>query len=60
VLTRGGIFLTQQVGGDYDDFYDALGLSGPAKPARVWDLRLAEKQVEAAGLTVVDSAESRS
>jgi SAM-dependent methyltransferase len=57
VLTRGGIFLTQQLGGSYDDFYDALGLSWPAKSGRVWDRRLAKEQLEAAGLTVIDSAE---
>jgi SAM-dependent methyltransferase len=56
VLTPGGIFLTQQVGGSYDDFYDALGLSR-VKAARQWDLRLAKDQLDAAGLRVVESAE---
>jgi SAM-dependent methyltransferase len=57
VLTDGGVFLTEQVGGSYDDFYDALGLPRPAAPSRRWDLRLAEEQLAAAGLRVADSAE---
>jgi hypothetical protein len=38
------------LGGNYDDFYDALALIRPAKPARVWDLSLATEQLDAAGL----------
>ena len=57
VLTRGGTFLTQQVGGDYDGFSDALGLTRPANTGHQWNLRLAEEQVAAAGLRLVDSAE---
>jgi hypothetical protein len=57
VLTPGGIFLTQQVGGNYDDFYDALELNRPAKPARLWNLRLADEQLGAAGLSILDSGE---
>ena len=50
--------LTQQVGGNYDDFYDALGLPRPTKRARRWELRLAEEQLETVGLSVVDSGEA--
>ena len=57
VLADGGVFLTEQVGGSYDDFYDALGLPRPAAPSQRWDLRLAEEQLAAAGLRVVDSGE---
>jgi len=57
VLTRGGTFLTQQVGGSYDDFSDALGLSRPAKAGPQWNLPLAEEQVVRAGLRLLDSGE---
>ena len=57
VLRTDGIFLTQQVGGRYGDFYDTLGLVRPAVSQRSWDLRLAVQQVDAAGLRVVDSGE---
>jgi SAM-dependent methyltransferase len=57
VLVVGGYFVTQQVGGDYDDFYRLLGLPLPARPVREWTLALATVQVEAAGLRVVGSAE---
>lgn len=55
VLTRGGTFLTQQVGGRYDDFYGALGLDRPAPRPRRWNLSLARAQLAAAGLDVVES-----
>jgi len=54
VLIPGGVFVTQQIGGDYGDFYDALELPRPQR--RVLDLRLARAQVEAAGLRVLDGA----
>jgi SAM-dependent methyltransferase len=57
VLTPGGIFLTQQVGGSYDDFYDVLALPRPQNPARSWDLTLAEEQLRKAGLRVLESGE---
>ena len=57
VLAREGVFLTQQVGGDYEDFHAALGLPPPEPAARRWDLRLAEAQLAAAGLRVVRSGE---
>ena len=57
VLRPGGTFLTQQVGGDYGDFYEALELPRPAAPERRWNLDLAAEQLEAAGLRVIDSAE---
>ena len=57
VLDFDGAFLTQQVGGAYDDFYSALDLPPPPPPARSWDLGLAEQQLTRAGLQVVDSGE---
>lgn len=56
VLVPGGVFLTQQTGGDYGEFYDALELPRPARRDRSWGLDLARQQLEAAGLRVVDSA----
>ena len=56
VLRRGGTFLTQQVGGDYGDFYDALGLPRP-RITRRWTLALASQQLAGCGLDVVDGAE---
>jgi SAM-dependent methyltransferase len=55
VLRPGGAFLTQQVGGDYRDFYEALGLEPPVV-ARRWDLGLAGRQLHAAGLEVEECA----
>jgi SAM-dependent methyltransferase len=57
VLVPGGIFLTEQVGGDYNDFYDMLALSRPEQSARLWGLRLAEEQLVAVGLRIIDSGE---
>ena len=57
VLVAEGCFVTQQVGGDYRDFYRLLGLPLPAPPARKWNLALAIAQVEGAGLQVAASAE---
>jgi SAM-dependent methyltransferase len=59
VLAPGGAFLTQQTGGDYGEFHDALGLPHPSRPERAWDLRLATSQVEAAGLRVEAGGEAR-
>jgi SAM-dependent methyltransferase len=56
VLVPGGVFLTQQTGGDYGELYDALELPRPGRPRRSWDLDLAREQLGAAGLRVVDSA----
>jgi len=58
VLVPDGIFLTQQVGGDYRDFYDALELPRPPVPQRRWNLSLAEEQLAGAGLRLVDSGEA--
>jgi hypothetical protein len=58
VLTSGGTFLTQQVGGRYDDFYDVLGTARPPPPAREWNLDLAAEQLGAAGLHVQESGEA--
>jgi SAM-dependent methyltransferase len=55
ILRTGGTFLTQQVGGDYPDFYEALGLEPPVV-ARRWDLDLAGRQLNSAGLEVVECA----
>jgi len=55
VLHPGGVFLTQQVGADYREFHDALGL--PAPPASGWNLKLAISQLEGAGLEIRDSGE---
>jgi SAM-dependent methyltransferase len=57
VLVPGGTFLTQQVGGSYDDFYDALELPRPGRSGPDWDLALALRQLDAAGMRLIDSAE---
>ncbi len=51
VLGPGGIFLTQQLGGDPNGFRAALGL--PSVERRVFDLQLAGEQLETAGLHVL-------
>ncbi len=56
VLAPGGSFITQQTGGNYDQFYDALGLTRPSR-GREWNLALATAQVNASGIEVLDSAE---
>lgn len=56
VLASTGTFLTEQVGGDYGDFYEALGLSRP-RITRRWTLELATAQLQDAGLSVVDGAD---
>lgn len=56
VLSEGGAFLTQQVGSDYRDVYDALGLPGP-EPVPLWDSSLAVEQISAAGLRIVEARE---
>jgi SAM-dependent methyltransferase len=58
VLAPDGRFLTQQIGGDYSDFYDALGLPTPTVSTS-WDLGLALRQVETAGLEVIASGEAK-
>lgn len=55
VLASGGVFVTQQVGGDYRAFRQLVGLD-PGEPSR-WTLAFASRQLEAAGLRVVDGAE---
>jgi SAM-dependent methyltransferase len=59
VLCQRGVFLTQQTGGVYDDFYDALLLPRPKREGPDWNLDLAKSQVEYAGLEIVDGAESK-
>jgi SAM-dependent methyltransferase len=56
VLAPGGVFLTQQVGGDYGDAYEALGLERPPSEPR-WDLARAKQQLSAAGLEYAEGAE---
>jgi SAM-dependent methyltransferase len=58
VLVPRGIFLTQQVGGDYSDFYGFLDLPPPPAQQRRWNLPLAMEQAADAGLRVVDSGEA--
>ncbi|MFN2520850.1 MAG: class I SAM-dependent methyltransferase [Candidatus Limnocylindria bacterium] len=58
ILTAGGAFITEQIGGDYTDFHDALGLARPARSRPRFDVRFATAQVERAGLRVVDGAEA--
>jgi SAM-dependent methyltransferase len=55
VLRPGGVFLTQQVGGDYREFYKALDLTAP--PGSGWNLGLAISQLEGVGLQIRESAE---
>jgi len=55
VLRPGGVFVTQQMGGDYNPYRAALGLS-PVEP-RVFELQLAREQLEAAGLRVLAGEE---
>lgn len=58
VLAPDGSFITQQTGGDYDQLYEALGLARPSDRGREWNLALATAQLQAAGLDVLESAES--
>jgi SAM-dependent methyltransferase len=55
VLSVAGTFVTGQVGGDYGDFYEALGLPRPY--VRYFERALATQQLERAGLTVVDGSD---
>lgn len=58
VLTPGGVFVTEQIGGDYGDYYEALGLPRPAQQRPHFDLGFARGQLEAAALVVVDGGEA--
>jgi len=55
VLAASGVFLTQQVGGDYRDVYDMLEVPWPSR--RRFSLELAVQQLTAAGLDVTASQE---
>jgi len=57
VLIPGGAFLTQQTGGNYDEFYDALTLIPPERSGREWNLALASEQLSATGLEIIEGAE---
>lgn len=57
VLAPDGRFLTQQVGGDYGDFDQLLGIERRPAPDPQWNLSFATKQLAAAGLEVIDGAE---
>ena len=54
VLQPGGVFLTQQLGGDSNSYRAALGLPPVQRP--IFDLQLAQEQLEAAGLRVLAAA----
>lgn len=56
VLVAGGRFITQQVGGNYDDFRRLLDLPVELR-SREWDLSFAAAQLEAAGLRACGSDE---
>lgn len=56
VLKSGGAFLTQQTGGNTDEFHDALGLPRPRRSGPEWSLELARAQLGEASLEVTDSA----
>jgi SAM-dependent methyltransferase len=57
VLDPGGTFVTQQVGGDYDAFHDALDLPHPVRVQPRWDLWFATQQLDSVGLRVVDGCD---
>jgi SAM-dependent methyltransferase len=57
VLRSSGTFVTQQVGGSYNAFYDLLDLPRPPVADRRWDLSLATHKLEAVGLRVADSGQ---
>ena len=58
ILTPDGHFVTQQVGSGFtDDFRRALGLPVTKDDRPRWDLAFATRQLAAAGLRVVESAE---
>jgi SAM-dependent methyltransferase len=58
VLAKDGVFLTQQTGGDYSEFYDLLELHPPPRQAPEWNLQFASDQLRLVGLHVVDGAEA--
>jgi hypothetical protein len=59
VLSTAGAFLTQQMGSDYGDAYDALGLDHP-KHGREWNVALASEQLAEAGLRIAEAREGNS
>jgi SAM-dependent methyltransferase len=56
VLTKGGRFVTQQVG-DGRELAALIGVAPVQPPGPIWELALACAQVEAAGLRVTDAGE---
>src|SRR5262249_51754598 len=50
VLAANGVFVTEQVLDDYDEFHDALSIPRPTGPAREWTFGLATAHDPAAGL----------
>jgi SAM-dependent methyltransferase len=56
ILRPGGVFVTEQVGSGGGTLRDALG-AGTVVPPR-WDLTEARRQIESAGLAVLDSGEA--
>ena len=59
VLAPTGVFLTEQVGGDYGEFYDALSIPRPSGRGSEWTSRRATAQLERAGLHVVEAGEAQ-
>ena len=55
ILTPGGRFVTQQLGGEYEQLYRLLDLPVPRSPRRRWTLGTAIEQVQGAGLDVAAS-----
>ena len=56
VLAPSGVFLTQQVGGDYRDVYDLLEVAWPGR--QPFSLGLAGRQLASAGLEIEASQEA--
>src|SRR5262249_17715931 len=56
VLVPSGVFLTQQVGGDYRDVYELLEVAWPGR--QMFSLELAGRQLTSAGLDVKASQEA--
>ncbi|EQD53910.1 Methyltransferase type 11 [mine drainage metagenome] len=59
VLTRGGVFLTEQAGSEMLPLGKLLGLPSPPMQDPSWDLALAREQLTQAGLKVTESGEGR-
>jgi SAM-dependent methyltransferase len=58
VLSPGGTFVTEQVGADYSDVYDALDQPLPKRVGEAWSVALASRQLRDAGLDVIEAREA--